>query len=1029
MDDQGSASVSTLKEPNVILEGSMLKLSRSKVWQERYFVFYSNQVLSYYHKKGESQPRAAYRITKEAGCEISDLYVEQRQQGTEKESLYCINITFTDNDNNTTASPIFQKDSFRDDSSFASLMSLRGRHKKRLSGGRSTTPPPLSSEDNSLSQLQELGEDLKKDYNIHNEENSITSFDSPKEHRRNRRWFRKGGSLDRSFPNLELESVGSNRNKTKGLKRSPNSVPSFVDMDTAPVLPEYETILEGCGKKDPVEVKETTAERPESTECHNSVVSEPTRPMKVPLLKRLSSRGSDTENKTGREKSRYEKQNAAEQEKLLGQYLDNKKVKKKKSRERVVETTKVAVAASAAVGLGVLTAGVGLAAGLVFLGGATALGGTVGVAEATLKSVWQKGGKVTLATTSFEEAKLWLSSLEACLEVENLKESTWGQLFAADGRKTTSALIPHDVELRTVTRDSDDSPIKDRTAKKALELPKGQSNLFLNDRNFFVEASARWRPLEGGWISFLGPGAQSIRIFREEKRKKVSGLSVGGITCTPLKTQVVLDAQPLDAFMCLMSYARIPPTADVLEPNSEQSASWRLIEKIDDHMDIVHLICRQLYLFPSWTEPRDFVLFRYWRYEPDGSYIVCFESVEHPMCPPQPGFVRGEMHQVCTIAPSKKFTKRRKGVVPSAPECLLTSVVQVDPKGWVPTKPMPFLSNQTYADAFGVSALLQILDIRDAIVNDRFVDVAPGLDQPTPAMGKARNGLRAGDQEIDNQDLNYDLRFVNRERCDSVTLDTLSGVETNPPPLNYDKWAEPDANSFIVRGSTYKTDRVKTNAGASIGRLIAVDLVLVDEPILSGVSVHPGERIQRALQQEKILIELGKESDMPPFIFIVNIVLPGPPFYHAVYYYAVDDMRTIDGSDGTGSSLLCKEFLFGDSDDFRDRTFKLIPRVVDGNFMVQKAVGSTPAIMGTKLKQYYVRNSRFMEVILNCGSSPVARGVIRLCLGYAKTLMVDMGFLLEADSQEYLPERIFGCARMKYPEFGPGRLRKVENPS
>jgi len=84
--------------------------------------------------------------------------------------------------------------------------------------------------------------------------------------------------------------------------------------------------------------------------------------------------------------------------------------------------------------------------------------------------------------------------------------------------------------------------------------------------------------------------------------------------------------------------------------------------------------------------------------------------------------------------------------------------------------------------------------------------------------------------------------------------------------------------------------------------------------------------------------------------------------------------------------------------------------------------------MGTKLQQLYVRSDRYVEVILNCGSSAIATGVIRSTLGYAKTLVVDMGFLLEGDDEEYLPERIFGCARMKYPEVGSA-LRKVEKPS
>jgi hypothetical protein len=80
--------------------------------------------------------------------------------------------------------------------------------------------------------------------------------------------------------------------------------------------------------------------------------------------------------------------------------------------------------------------------------------------------------------------------------------------------------------------------------------------------------------------------------------------------------------------------------------------------------------------------------------------------------------------------------------------------------------------------------------------------------------------------------------------------------------------------------------------------------------------------------------------------------------------------------------------------------------------------------MGKKLRQLYVKHERYFEVILDCGSSPVATGVIRLSLGYAKSLVVDMGFLLEGDDDEHLPERIFGCVRMKSIDFGP-HLRHV----
>mmetsp|Transcript_39030 Transcript_39030/g.90830 ORF Transcript_39030/g.90830 Transcript_39030/m.90830 type:complete len:119 (-) Transcript_39030:646-1002(-) len=109
----------------------------------------------------------------------------------------------------------------------------------------------------------------------------------------------------------------------------------------------------------------------------------------------------------------------------------------------------------------------------------------------------------------------------------------------------------------------------------------------------------------------------------------------------------------------------------------------------------------------------------------------------------------------------------------------------------------------------------------------------------------------------------------------------------------------------------------------------------------------------------------------------------------------------------------------------RDRTFKLIPHIVEGNFIVRRAVGSTPAIMGTKLKQYYVRSDRFFELILDVGSSSVASGVVGLSVGYAKTLVVDIAFLLEGYDETTLPERVTGCVRLHNVDFVEG-FRFVE---
>ena len=634
----------------------------------------------------------------------------------------------------------------------------------------------------------------------------------------------------------------------------------------------------------------------------------------------------------------------------------------------------------------------------------------------------------------------WKACLDAALTSSIIQKSKWGQLFTGDGSNKRRMLIfpKSNSEFNKLASGMvfpGELPSPDEAAQR-----RDSAGAMFSERT----AAAIWRPLEGGWTYFLGTGPQGLRIFREEKpstqlgpRRLFRNLSIDDQPCPAMKAHVLLNATPIDAFLCLMSQGQLPPETSLsapLLPNSGQRASFRIIESIDDNTDVIHVVCSPLYLFPSWTTPRDFVLYRYWRLEEDGNFIVCFESVQHKDCPPCPGYCRGNMHQVFTVAPHKK-TERRKTGSPKdqAQECLMTAVVQVDPKGWVPIVPLGIFSNQGYGDAFAVAALMQLLDIRDAIDLDRFIPVSLDDSMPFSRNSAVADKTLTGSPGLPHVDsmnsdgdyrehlVNYDFAFANRKTVRPE--DSPTGFAATPPALPAERWAEPDSNSFRVRGRLYKEDRKKINAGASIGRLVAVDVVQVDKPIYSGFTTHPNERVQKALRKEKLL--KNKESDMPPFLFVVNIVLPGPPFYHGVFYYAIDDMSTIDGSDGSPSSLLCKKFFFGDCDAFRDKTFKLIPQIVEGNFIVRKAVGSTPAIMGKKLKQSYVSTERSFEVVLDCGSSPVATGVIRLSLGYAKTLVVDMGFLFEGDDESHLPERLMGCARIRQLEFGP-RLRKVE---
>lgn len=1021
----GDASVTTKSQEGVSLQGWLLKQgSRTKTWNDRFFVL-NGKSISYYDKPNDLKAKETLVISNEAGCEVGSLFIDQRQKGAVKELIYCIKITWS------TMEPGTKEET---------------EEVPSLSSGE-TSPPnivdtglqTLNRESAAVSPLREQHAEIElKQPRSCGEPRSILkirkSTSKSKENRtqtpakltklprpprtKTDEWAHSQAERlspqHRSASSPVCDGKGEIESPPKSMHRRYRSDGSYLSLTDQLATP----VLTGSGKEG----------RPPLLQPRGSALE------RTPL-KRTKTEGDWNQLTV----NQVHAQHLQEQQLMQSLYYATKKENSKKFKKKVAGGTKIAAAVGAIVTVGVLTAGLGLIAGLAFLGAGAAAGGGTVVAGAGLKFRKKKQGEMVIGTSNYELARHWKDTLDACLTSETVKHTTWGHMFAMEGRNTASAVLPTSGGLVT------------SVSRESVEEWSGVGRI--DESQHFVDPATRWRPMEGGWATLLGTGAQGMRIFREDRQSRRNDpharVSVNGEPSPPLKGQVVLNATPLDAFMCLMSLPRLPATAPFV-PNSAQRASFRVVEHIDEHMDIIHLVCHPLFLFPTWTAPRDFVLFRYWRLEPDGTYVVCCDSIQHVLCPPHPGFTRGEMHGVYTISPRKKTRSCKSLPDPSntIPECLLTAVVQVDPRGWVPTKAVPILANQGYGEAFAVSALLQLLDIRDALDCDRFVPVASdisipklrpnpndfGLPSPSTRERRAAVGIELSKsvsmdsmEEDDDDDLvNYDFAFSMNES--QQVLKSTTGITCNPPQCRTDKWAEPDSNSFRVRGKNYKTDKKKINAGRSIGRLIATDVVIVEKTIYSGFCNHPTERVQLALERERKLKEMGLESDMPPFLFVVNICLPGPPFFHGVFYYAVDDMSTIDGSDGTPSSKLCKEFLFGDDDKFRDETFKLIPQIVEGNFIVRKAVGATPAIMGTKLAQTYARSDRFCEIILDCGSSSVATGVIRLTLGsYAHELVVDMGFLFEGNDETTLPERIFGSVRIKRLLFDTN-LRFVEQP-
>lgn len=237
-------------------------------------------------------------------------------------------------------------------------------------------------------------------------------------------------------------------------------------------------------------------------------------------------------------------------------------------------------------------------------------------------------------------------------------------------------------------------------------------------------------------------------------------------------------------------------------------------------------------------------------------------------------------------------------------------------------------------------------------------------------------------------------------------------VWSDPPPLRSDAWSEPAATDFSVRGLKYMEDKKKYPSLPSAFDLLAVDLIRCQEPFYQGMCSHPNERIQKALRREAAT----GVRELPKLVFAVNLCVPGTYVYHKVAYFGTDNVEEIEERSTPFGRLMYK-FIYGEDDQFRNATFKLIPRIVEGNALVRKAVGKKPSILGRTVKQRYIRTDRFVEVIVDIASDSVARRIMKLVLGYTKSMTVDMMFTLEGNDEETLPERIFGGVRMKGIDF------------
>lgn len=377
-----------------------------------------------------------------------------------------------------------------------------------------------------------------------------------------------------------------------------------------------------------------------------------------------------------------------------------------------VDGGKVAVLIVGGVIVGALTAGIGLVAGMVVVG----LGAAAGGAVALTGSPAEKEHSLILASENQLEAEAWAQLL--AIHVRDL--SSEAKAMSGSGL----SFVPSHIS---------------RWSMKHGPSPGER----LEEVEEWVRSSV-WRN------ACIEQGVRLLELTPDADKQ-------GPVNLPCMRVSMSMSGSATDIFMAIMT---LPPLC-----RTGILRSMRVVQNIDNYTDVVHITLAPLYMYPSWTEPRDLCVLRYWRHNSDGSYVICLDSTLHHDCPLVPGFVRAHLHGVYVISPPKEGEVDEDHM-----ECLLDSIVQLDPKGWI-------WNHLGYQKQYLCTYLLHVVDIRDALDSNRFVHVQFDVPSDKAASSKTSSS----------------------EKVDGDSSSPAENVATTPPPcLIPSMWAESESSGFKV---------------------------------------------------------------------------------------------------------------------------------------------------------------------------------------------------------------------------------------
>mmetsp|Transcript_104260 Transcript_104260/g.270266 ORF Transcript_104260/g.270266 Transcript_104260/m.270266 type:complete len:513 (+) Transcript_104260:134-1672(+) len=291
---------------------------------------------------------------------------------------------------------------------------------------------------------------------------------------------------------------------------------------------------------------------------------------------------------------------------------------------------------------------------------------------------------------------------------------------------------------------------------------------------------------------------------------------------------------------------------------------------------------------------------------------------------------------------------------------------------------------------------LERSDARDALGLGE--STPPGQHQSNLPYSSSVNFIAAGalySDSSDDEEMSPKLGAFKRHpsQMDSLADGDAEEVNSEFSRRTFDGesncWDDVDATHALVRGPKYLDDRRKAPSKTAMMELVAADLVKTNDEMIHYAKNSRGR------------IPGLREAGDKRFYFVINFRLV--PLQLALVWAVPSDADWMNEPEGVLFRRYCEM-----SPEERDQRLKILPKVLEGPWLVKQSVPDRPGVVGKKLQcQHFLREDH-LEMSINCISSPAGRRLVQLLTGAAKHFSMELLIILEGQRQDELPERVLG---------------------